>query len=118
MPKTLQWFIIVGVFIFLFYVLLRLRKLRVKMEDTIFWICFAVLVAILGVVPEIAYWMSWVLKIISPANFVFLVIIALLIEKLFTVSMKLSLLEEKVTVLAAEIALRSHETEMEKLNKG
>ncbi len=44
----------------------------------------------------------------SPANFIFLVIIFLMIEKLFTLSIIVSQLEDKVSVLAAELALRDH----------
>ena len=46
-----------------------------------------------------------------PANFIFLAIIALLCEKLLTVTIKLSQLEEKVEIMAAEIAIRTQKTE-------
>ena len=49
--------------------------------------------------------------ITSPANFIFLAIIALLCEKLLTVTIKLSQLEEKVEIMAAEIAIRTQKTE-------
>ena len=42
---------------------------------------------------------------------IFLVIIFLLLEKAFTLSIIVSQLEEKVTVLSAEVALRSHAAE-------
>ena len=43
----------------------------------------------------------------SPSNLVFLVIIFLLVEKIFTLSIIVSQLEDKIGVLSAEIALRS-----------
>lgn len=49
----------------------------------------------------------------SPANFIFLVMIIILFEKVFTLSIIVSQLEEKITVLSAEVALRSHETAKE-----
>ena len=47
----------------------------------------------------------------SPANLIFLIIIFLLLEKVFTLSIITSQLEDKVTVLSAEVALRSHADE-------
>lgn len=45
---------------------------------------------------------------VSPANLVFLIVIFILLEKVFTLSIIVSQLEEKVTVLSSEVALRSH----------
>ena len=78
------------------------------MEDAIFWIIFAGILCLLGVFPELTYWLTHVMGIMSPANLIFLVIIFLLIEKIFTLSIIVSQLEEKVSVLSAEVALRSH----------
>ena len=47
----------------------------------------------------------------SPANLIFLIIIFLLLEKVFTLSIITSQLEDKVTILSAEVALRSHADE-------
>lgn len=109
MSNILRTLILVGAIAFVIYILLRIHKLKIKMEDTIFWFFFIVVVAVLGTVPEVAYWLSSVLGIQSPANLVFLLIIGLLVEKLFTVSVTLSMLEEKITVLSAEVAIRSRD---------
>lgn len=109
MSRILEILILIGTFVSVIYILLRIHKLKIKMEDTVFWICFAVLIAILGTIPEVASWMATLLGIQSPINLVFLVIIGLLIEKLFTVSVTLSMLEEKVTILSAELAIRSRD---------
>ena len=109
MSKTMESLILIGTFVSVIYILLRIHKLKIKMEDTIFWIFFIVIIAILGTVPQVTYWLSKVLGIQSPINLVFLLIIGLLVEKLFTVSMTLSMLEEKVTILSAELAIRSRD---------
>lgn len=83
------------------------------MEDTIFWIFFAGILCILGLFPEIVYSLTDLIGIMSPANFIFLVMIIILFEKVFTLSIIVSQLEEKITVLSAEVALRSHETAKE-----
>lgn len=109
MSDYMRVLILLGTVVFVLYILLRIQKLKIKMEDAIFWIFFTVIVAILGTVPQVAYWLCYVLGIQSPANLVFLLIIGLLIEKLFTLSVTLSLLEEKITILSAEIAIRGRD---------
>lgn len=109
MSDTLKVLILIGVFVSVIYILLRIQKLKIKMEDTIFWIFFAIVIAVLGTIPQVAFWASAVLGIQSPANLVYLIIICLLVEKLFTVSMTISMLEEKITILSAELAIRSRD---------
>ena len=64
----------------------------------------------MGAFPEIVYKLTDLIGIMSPANLVFLIMIIILFEKVFTLSIIVSQLEEKITVLSAEVALRSHET--------
>lgn len=109
MSNIMEILILIATFFSVIYILLRIHKLKIKMEDTIFWICFAVLIAILGTNPQVAYWLATVLGIQSTINLVYLIIIGLLVEKLFTVSVTLSMLEEKITVLSAEVAIRSRD---------
>lgn len=90
------------------WIFYKIRKLQVKMQDAIFWVVFAVILFVLGIFPEACYWLTERLGIMSPANLIFLVIIFLLMEKVFTLSIIVSQLEEKIAVLSAEIALRSN----------
>lgn len=88
------------------WILRKIRKNRVKQEDAVYWICFAIILAIFGIFPEISFKMARILGIQSPSNFVFLAVICLLLEKLLSLSIQLSLLETKVETMAAELALR------------
>lgn len=90
------------------WILYKIRRLKVKMEDAIFWMIFAGILCIFAIFPEITYWFTTKIGIMSPANLIFLVIIFLLLEKVFTLSIVVSQLEEKITILSAEVALRSH----------
>lgn len=93
------------------WILYKIRKLQVKMQDAIFWVVFAAILFVLGIFPEACYWLTDRLGIMSPANLIFLVVIFLLLEKTFTLSVIVSQLEEKVSVLSAEVALRSNAAE-------
>ena len=66
---------------------------------------------VLGIFPEVTYWLTRKLGMLSPANLIFLVIIFLLLVKVFSLSMLTSQLEDKITVLSAEVALRSLDAE-------
>lgn len=112
MSDIVKVIILIGAFVSVIYILLRIQKLKIKMEDTIFWIFFAIIIAVLGTIPQVAYWASTALGIQSPANLVFLIIIGLLVEKLFSVSMTVSMLEEKITILSAELAIRSRDAKV------
>ena len=82
---------------------------KVKMEDAIFWMFFSGLLLILAIFPQLSFYLSDLLGIDSPANLVFLMIICLLLEKIFTLSIVVSQLEEKVSVLSSEVAIRTQD---------
>ena len=109
MPVMLRWVLLIGALATTSYILHKIKRAKVKMEDAIFWVTFAFVLSILGFIPQISYYMSNYFDIQSPANFVFLMILFLLIEKMFTMSIKISQLEDKIQVLTAEVALRTHE---------
>lgn len=108
MSITLRFLLLFGAICTAGWILRKIRKLKVKMEDAIFWMVFAGILCVLGIFPGITYWLTGVMGIMSPANLIFLVIIFLLIEKVFTLSIIVSQLEEKISILSAEVALRSH----------
>jgi hypothetical protein len=100
------------------WILRKIRKNRVKQEDALFWLCFAFMLALFGIFPKLSYMMAEILGIQSPANFVFLAVIAILIEKMFSLSIQVSSLENKLEIMAAELALQCKNMEDEiKKNK-
>lgn len=101
------------------WIIHRIRKSKVRLEDTLFWIGTAAILAVLGIFPQISYWMAAALGIQSPANFIFLVMICLLFEKLLTLSIIHSQMEDKYVTMAAEMALRCKnlEDQIEDLKK-
>ena len=111
MSGVLRIMLLIAAVFSAWWILLKIRKCKVKMEDAIFWVCFAVILLIMGICPEFTYWLTGIFQMQSPANLIFLIIIFLLIEKVFTLSIITSQLEDKVTVLSAEVALRSHADE-------
>lgn len=93
------------------WIITRIRKAKVRLEDTFFWVVMSVVLLILGLFPGLSYWLASVLGIISPANLVFLIMISLLFEKLLTMSIVHSQMQDKYVTMAAEMALRCKELE-------
>lgn len=119
MSVTLRVVLLCMALLTVVWILRKIYKCKVKLADAIFWFCFAILLAVLGVVPDIAYIFADIIGIQAPVNFIFLFILALVLEKLFTLSIKVSQLEDKITVLSAELALRSQnvDSRVEKLEE-
>lgn len=116
MTLTLRILLLTAALLTAIWILRKIKKTKVKLEDSIFWICFAVILAILGLFPRISYFMTKLLGIQSPANCIFLCIIFMLLEKVFTLSLKVSLLEEKLVVLTAEVAIRTKKMDEIEMN--
>ncbi|MBQ9750829.1 MAG: DUF2304 domain-containing protein [Clostridia bacterium] len=85
-----------------------IRKAQLKIDDSIYWIIFAVLLVI-SIFPGIAVWASKLLGIKSPANFVFLAMIFLVLIKLFQVSIDLPIQRHRLNHLVQKLALLNWE---------
>ncbi len=81
MSDTLKGLLIIASVLTVGWILRKIRKNKVKMEDAIFWIFFAAILLLLAIFPEISYELCRIFGIMSPSNLVFLVIIFLLVEK-------------------------------------
>ena len=111
MSYILRIILLLGAALTAWMIVNKIRKSKMKMNDAIFWVIFGLLLLVLAIVPELSYFMANLFGTTSPANLIFVAIIALLCEKLLTVTIKLSQLEEKVEIMAAEIAIRTQKTE-------
>ena len=98
------------------FILRRVRMAKVQIEDTIFWLAFSAALLILAIFPGIAYWAADLLGFMSPINFVYIVIIFLLLAKKFFMSIRLSQLDSKVRMLTEQVALNQEKVERDKLD--
>lgn len=93
------------------WIMYRIRKSRVRLEDTLFWIVTGGILCALGLFPEISYRMASLFGFQSPSNFIFLLMICLLFEKVLTISIVHSQLEDKYVIMVAEMAIRCKDLE-------
>ncbi|MDD3415399.1 MAG: DUF2304 domain-containing protein [Lachnospiraceae bacterium] len=91
------------------YVFRKIRKEQLKQEDAIFWLLLSIVLVVLSLCPQIAYWASAIMGFMAPVNFIFLVVIFILLIKVFSQSLKLSKLETKFETLVELIAIKEKE---------
>lgn len=91
------------------YMLRRIRHSKMKIEDSIFWVMFALLLVIFSIFPRLADFLSRLVGTYSTANFIFTLMIFILLIKVFFQSLKISRLERRVTELIQILALNREE---------
>ncbi len=111
MTVTLRVLLIIASFLVLVFVLKKIRRTQLYIDDAIYWIVFSALLFLISVFPEIAIWAAKVLGIQSPANFVFLFVIFMVFIKLFDLAIELSVQKHRLNRLVQNLALM---TEQEK----
>lgn len=77
----------------------------ILMGDAIFWVAISLLLVIIAVFPDITYFFADLFGFMSPSNFVFLLVLVLLMAKMFANSSEISMLKHRVNELAQENAL-------------
>lgn len=98
------------------YVLRKIRRAQMEIDDAIYWIIVSIVLVIISIFPQIPDFFSDLLGIQSPSNFVFLSVIFVVIVKLFSLSLEVSALKQKLKSTIQNVAIR--EKELEALAKG
>lgn len=106
MSGGLRCVLIVGAVLTCAYVLSRIRKSKMKPEDSVFWLLLSAVFVLMGIFPAIPFAISDLLGFQSPVNLVFLVVIFLLLIRIFIQDMKMAKLQNQVTSLAQTYAVR------------
>lgn len=113
MTTSLRIVLIIASALLIFYTLFKIRKAQLDIDDTIFWLILPVLLLVLSIFPRLAFWASDLLGFEAPSNFIFLVVIALLLFKLFLLTVDLSTQKRRLARLVQTHAIAEEEREME-----
>ena len=106
MSLAMRAMFIVCAVLVLGFVIRKIKNCQMQAIDSIFWLFFSFSFVLFGVFPEIPAVIAGWLGFMSPSNFVFLYVIAVLVIRDFTNSIRLSKQEQRLNALAQEIALR------------
>ena len=110
-PLSLRLLLVLGSLLTLVFVLGRIRRAKIQIEDSIFWFVFSGFLLLLSIFPELAYWAANTLGMQAPINVVYLAIIFLLILKVFFMSLRISQMDSKMNNLAQKVALNEEKIE-------
>lgn len=105
MSGALRILVILGAVFLMVFMIKKIRQAKVKIEYTVFWIIFSGILVLMGIFPQLFYWVSELLGFQAPINMIYLVIIFVLIVKLFLISVQISQLENKVDSLTQQVAI-------------
>lgn len=111
MTTGMRIFLIAGSVLSCAYVLRRIRKSKMKTEDSIFWIFFSAILVVLGVFPGIANWFAKLLGVQSTVNLVYLIVIFLLVIRVFMQDQKTAKTEAQLVHLTQTYAIDRKENE-------
>jgi hypothetical protein len=109
MSLGLRLVLIVVSLITLIFISRKIRSSKVRLEDSIFWICFAALIFVLSLFPEVFYFFSNIVGFQAPVNLVFLFFIFVLLVQSFRMSMRISQAETKIKELTQQLAIEKYE---------
>ncbi|MBQ7363402.1 MAG: DUF2304 domain-containing protein [Clostridia bacterium] len=108
MTLALRIVLIVTSVIVSLYVLRKIRKAQLNIDDAFYWIAVAVILLVMSIFPIVPTYLSTLIGIESPSNFVFLVMIFLAFVKLFEQSIEFSIQKYRLNKLIQKIALQDH----------
>ena len=109
MTTGMRIFLIVGSVLSCVYVLRRIRKSKMRTEDSVFWLFFSVVLVLLGIFPGIAGWLAGLLGVQSTVNLVYLIIIFLLLIRVFVQDQKVARTEAQLVHLIQTYAIDREE---------
>lgn len=93
----------------LFYIIRKIRYSKMQIEYTLFWIVLSIIMILMAVFPQIVYWITITMGMVSAANVVYLFIIGILLVKVFMMTIEISNLESKVQALIQEVGISGKE---------
>lgn len=109
MTLALRITLIVVSLLTLIFIAKKIRNAKVKLEDSIFWICLAAIIFLLSLFPQVFYWISGIVGTYAPVNFVFLFFIFVLLMQSFNLSMRISQADTKIKELTQQLAIEKFE---------
>ena len=117
LTPEMRWFLIGGSLAVFLFMMHFIRKSRVRIEDSMFWIVMCAGLMVISIFPQIPFRFAKLLRVESPANFVFLVMIAILLVNQFYMTLKISRMQIKITELVQRLAIDTAETDKTRNNK-
>lgn len=105
--------ILASLFTFIF-IIFKIRKNGLNIDDSIIWILWSFVLLILSIFPQIANFFSGKLGFMSTSNFIFAVFIFFLYILLFIQVIQISKIKEKQKELIQKLSINEYEQRISK----
>ena len=109
MTTMLRIVLLLVSFCTMLFIIKKIRKSKIKLEDSIFWLIFAILLLLASVFPQLFEALAAVTGVYATSNFVFLFFIFVLLIKSFSMSVQISQLDTKIKELSQQLAIEKFE---------
>ncbi|UQF77750.1 MAG: DUF2304 domain-containing protein [Lancefieldella parvula] len=114
MTLVLRILLLIGALFAMGIVINSVRKSKIRISDSVYWVVSAGILVLFALIPQLAYFFSGLFGFMSPANFVLMLVIVMILIRLFHQSCAISKLTYKVEQLSTELALRDKDARDEK----
>ena len=114
MTLVLRILLLIGALFAMGIVINSVRKSKIRISDSVYWVVSAGILVLFALIPQLAYFFSGLFGFMSPANFVLMLVIVMILIRLFHQSCAISKLTYKVEQFSAELALRDKDARDEK----
>ena len=105
MSLVLRIILLVAAFAVVAYLLRAVKRSKMRIEDTVFWVILGIIILLFAIFPQIVTALAGLLGIASEQNFVFMFFIFVLAARAFFNSRDNSDQETKLRELTQQIAL-------------
>lgn len=109
MTLMLRVVLIAASLLTLIFIVRRVRKSQMRIEDSVFWVCFAGVLLMVSIFPIIFDTLASLVGVYSTANFVFLLFIFILLIQSFRLSVRISQADTKIKELTQQLAIEKFE---------
>ena len=114
MTLVLKILLLIGALFAMGIVINSVRKSKIRISDSVYWVVSAGILVLFALIPQLAYFFSGLFGFMSPANFVLMLVIVMMLIRIFHQSCAISKLTYKVEQLSSELALRDKDARDEK----
>lgn len=112
--SNVYWiFLILGAILALGYVVVKIRHNQLATTDAVFWFLLALVLIVMAVFPQLVFLLANALGFESPANFVFLCLVCVIIYRQLLASVEIARLRTKLVQLTQFVALANTDDECE-----
>lgn len=106
MATSLRIVLVASALIVLLFMVGKIKKSQMKAMDAFFWLLFSLSFVILAAFPQIAAFLASLLGFQAASNFIFVYVIAVLVVRDFTSTIRYAKLRDRFDALVEEVALQ------------